>query len=265
MNLKVFYIATICLSLFTQLPCQAFFEKDLHLLTMKNGLADNTIHSICKDRNGFIWLSTRDALNRYDGKQVKSFPFDSTSTNISVLKEIADGLLCFESRGILYGFDLRNERFLPIQTEDGKPFRAIATESINDSTLWILNNEELILARKTNQPQDKAVVLHILKRYSQWNEKGHILAKMSLTPDKRHICVADTQGKVMIAETDRMENCKTIDLGFGYPIQINHILYDEDDNIWLSTLTYGIIRYNVKTGQTTSGFRLSRMASYATM
>lgn len=35
MNLKVFYIATICLSLFTQLPCQAFFEKDLHLLTMK--------------------------------------------------------------------------------------------------------------------------------------------------------------------------------------------------------------------------------------
>ena len=33
MNLKVFYIATICLSLFTQLPCQAFFEKDLHLLT----------------------------------------------------------------------------------------------------------------------------------------------------------------------------------------------------------------------------------------
>lgn len=250
MNLKVFYIATICLSLFTQLPCQAFFEKDLHLLTMKNGLADNTIHSICKDRNGFIWLSTRDALNRYDGKQVKSFPFDSTSTNISVLKEIADGLLCFESRGILYGFDLRNERFLPIQTEDGKPFRAIATESINDSTLWILNNEELILARKTNQPQDKAVVLHILKRYSQWNEKGHILAKMSLTPDKRHICVTDTQGKVMIAETDRMENCKTIDLGFGYPIQINHILYDEDDNIWLSTLTYGIIRYNVKTGQT---------------
>lgn len=250
MNLKVFYIATICLSLFTQLPCQAFFEKDLHLLTMKNGLADNTIHSICKDRNGFIWLSTRDALNRYDGKQVKSFPFDSTSTNISVLKEIADGLLCFESRGILYGFDLRNERFLPIQTEDGKPFRAIATESINDSTLWVLNNEELILARKTNQPQDKAVVLHILKRYSQWNEKGHILAKMSLTPDKRHICVTDTQGKVMIAETDRMENCKTIDLGFGYPIQINHILYDEDDNIWLSTLTYGIIRYNVKTGHT---------------
>lgn len=139
---------------------------------MKNGLADNTIHSICKDRNGFIWLSTRDALNRYDGKQVKSFPFDSTSTNISVLKEIADGLLCFESRGSLHAFDLRSECFIPVQAEDRTPFRAIATESINDSTLWVLNNEELILARKTNQPQDKAVVLHILKRYSQWNEKG---------------------------------------------------------------------------------------------
>ena len=71
MNLKVFYILTFCLSLYAQLPCSAFFEKDLHVLTMKNGLSDNTIHSICKDRNGFIWLSTRNALNRYDGKQLK--------------------------------------------------------------------------------------------------------------------------------------------------------------------------------------------------
>lgn len=69
MNLKLFYTLLISLCLHA-LPGQAFFEKDLHVLTMKNGLSDNTIHSICKDRNGFIWLGTRDALNRYDGKQV---------------------------------------------------------------------------------------------------------------------------------------------------------------------------------------------------
>ena len=249
MNLKLFYILAVCLSLYAQLPCRAFFEKDLHVLTMRNGLSDNTIHSICKDRNGFIWLSTRSDLNRYDGKQMRTFAFDTTSTNISALKEISDGLLCFESRGVLHAFDMRCECYLPVETEDGKPFRAIATEPVNDSTLWVLSNEELMLARKTG-PRKKAVVLRVLKRYSQWKEKGHILAKLSLTPDKRRLCVADTHGKVVIADTERMEEYKVVDLGFGQPIQINHLLYDEDGNIWLSTLSYGLIRYNVETGKT---------------
>ena len=70
--LRILFGLLLCL--YAHVACHAFFEKDLHVLTMKNGLADNTIHSICKDRNGFIWLSTRDALNRYDGKQVKPVP-----------------------------------------------------------------------------------------------------------------------------------------------------------------------------------------------
>lgn len=251
MNLKVFYILTFCLSLYAQLPCSAFFEKDLHVLTMKNGLSDNTIHSICKDRNGFIWLGTGSALNRYDGKQIRTFSFDTlNNANISELKEIADGLLCFESRGFLHAFDLRSERFLPMQAEDGTPFRAIAIEPVNDSTLWALSNEELMLVRKKKQLQDEAVVLSVLKRYSQWKGKGEILAKMSLTPDKRHISVTDTRGKVMIAETDRMEEYKVVNLGLGQSIQINHILYDEDGYIWFSTLSQGLIRYNTKTGKT---------------
>lgn len=247
-TLRILFSFFLCL--YAQMACHAFFEKDLHVLTMKNGLSDNTIHSICKDRNGFIWLSTRDALNRYDGKQVKTFPFDNTSTNISVLKEISDGLLCFESGGLLYGFDLRSETFIPVQTEDGKPFKAIATESVNDSTLWVLNNQELMLARIAGSSQHDAVTFKILKRYSQWNTEKHILAKMSLTPDKRHICVADVYGKAMIADVSQMDKYSIIDFGFNQPIPINHILYDEDGNIWLSSLTYGLARHNVKTGKT---------------
>lgn len=247
-TLRILFSILSCL--YAHVACHAFFEKSLHVLTMRNGLSDNTIHSICKDRNGFVWLSTRDALNRYDGKQVKTFPFDNTSTNISVLKEISDGLLCFESNGLLYGFDLRNETFLPVQTEEGKPFKAIATEPVNDSTLWALNNQELMLARIKRSPQNDTIRLRILKRYSQWNKEGHILASMSLTPDKRHICVADIYGITMIADVNQMDNYRIVDLGFDHPIAVNHVLYDEDGNIWLSALTYGLARHNVKTGKT---------------
>lgn len=244
MNLKIIYTLSFCICLHA-LPGRAFFEKNLHVLTMKNGLSDNTIHSICKDRNGFIWFSTRDALNRYDGKQIRVFPFDQTSTNISSLKQISDELLCFESRGELYAFDLRSERFLPIRTENKKPVQAIAIESVNDSIFWMLNNKELMLAEKRSRPQDETVTFHIVKHYSQWNKEGSNLARMSLHPDKRHICVTDTKGRIMIADTERMECYQTVDLGFDQSVQFNHLLYDEDGNIWLSALTYGLTRYNV--------------------
>ena len=34
----------------------AFFDKDIRLLTMQDGLADNTVSCICKDADGFMCL-----------------------------------------------------------------------------------------------------------------------------------------------------------------------------------------------------------------
>lgn len=51
----------------------AFFDRDIRLLTMQDGLADNTITSIYKDRDGFMWFGTNNGLSRYDGKLIKNF------------------------------------------------------------------------------------------------------------------------------------------------------------------------------------------------
>ena len=51
----------------------AFFDKDIRLLTMQDGLADNTVSSICKDADGFMWFGTNNGLSRYDGKIIKNF------------------------------------------------------------------------------------------------------------------------------------------------------------------------------------------------
>ena len=250
MNLKLFYTLLISLCLHA-LPGQAFFEKDLHVLTMKNGLSDNTIHSICKDRNGFIWLGTRDALNRYDGKQVKPFFFDPASSNISDLKQISEELLCFESMGVLHAFNLRSETFTALQTEDGKAIRAIATAAVNDSVLWTLSHDGLMLLERSGKAAADTVCLRVLKRYSQWKQPGSALTRMSLSPDKRHICVADRHGRVFVADTDDVEHGRIIGLGPGQPIDINHLLYDGEGNIWMTTLLHGITRYNTLTGKTT--------------
>ena len=41
--------------------------------SVENGLAHNSITDIIKDNDGFIWLSTKDGLSRFDGYNFKNF------------------------------------------------------------------------------------------------------------------------------------------------------------------------------------------------
>ncbi|HUN04758.1 MAG TPA: two-component regulator propeller domain-containing protein, partial [Niabella sp.] len=39
-------------------------------LTVEDGLSNSSVLSTFQDYKGFIWLGTRDGLNRYDGKRI---------------------------------------------------------------------------------------------------------------------------------------------------------------------------------------------------
>jgi len=39
-------------------------------LTTEEGLSNNLLTSVVKDRKGFVWIATLDGLNRYDGKKI---------------------------------------------------------------------------------------------------------------------------------------------------------------------------------------------------
>ena len=51
-------------------------------LTIENGLPSNIVSSLYLDKKGFLWVSTNDAISRYDGYgflNLRNDPFDSTS------------------------------------------------------------------------------------------------------------------------------------------------------------------------------------------
>ena len=50
-------------------------------LTLKDGLPDIIITSLCQDEDGFLWIGTTDGLSRYDGTEFKNYYHlpDSTS------------------------------------------------------------------------------------------------------------------------------------------------------------------------------------------
>ena len=61
-RLNLFLFILFCIYPF--ISGYGFFDKNVHLLTMQDGLADNTISSIYKDKDGFMWFGTNNGLSR---------------------------------------------------------------------------------------------------------------------------------------------------------------------------------------------------------
>ncbi|MEQ9264097.1 MAG: two-component regulator propeller domain-containing protein [Balneolaceae bacterium] len=75
-----------------------------HFTAENIGLSHNSVLNMTQDRNGFLWISTMDGLNRFDGKSVKIFrhdPADSTTLSDSFIHgvmELPNGLLLVGTR-----------------------------------------------------------------------------------------------------------------------------------------------------------------------
>jgi ligand-binding sensor domain-containing protein len=71
-----------CIVLFIMLFCTALF-KNAHAqpsiefihVTINEGLSQNTVNCILKDRQGYMWFGTQDGLNRYDGYEMKVYKY----------------------------------------------------------------------------------------------------------------------------------------------------------------------------------------------
>ena len=72
-------ILLLCL----ELPCDGIAQTfQYEKITIEQGLSQGMIFDILQTRDGFLWIATKDGLNRYDGKQFKVYrnnPSDSNS------------------------------------------------------------------------------------------------------------------------------------------------------------------------------------------
>lgn len=90
MALRRFFYSLLLLLIYMQAAAQyPVFEKSK--LTVSEGLPQSYVSGIVQDRQGFIWISTRDGLARYDGRQFRVFrhrPGDTTSLSGNVITSL---------------------------------------------------------------------------------------------------------------------------------------------------------------------------------
>ncbi len=106
----------------------------LNHLTSEDGLPDNQVTSIVRDKNGFMWFGTRDGLSRYDGHDFYVFRHrenDSTSlcsNNITCLEIDDDSVLWIGTASSGFGsYDFRTQKFRTYNKNNC----ALLTNSIN--------------------------------------------------------------------------------------------------------------------------------------
>ncbi|MGL1889225.1 MAG: response regulator [Reichenbachiella sp.] len=123
------------------------FNTDIQFLSVEQKFSQNTVSTILKDHKGFLWLGTRNGLNRYDGIniwQYHNIKEDSTSlpsNYIRVLFEDSDGILWIGSLGGgLVSYDRESNTFVRYEDESSISLKGETVISIHEDknkNLWL--------------------------------------------------------------------------------------------------------------------------------
>ena len=178
---------TLCTLMFLALLCclngaPPLYAQDLRFehIGTEHGLSNNSVKSIVQDWQGFIWIATKDGLNRYDGYNFvyyRNDPADSTSisdNNITALLEDRSGRLWIGTNGGgLNLFDWATGTFNHFRHQADNP-RSLSSDDINEvyedsqGIIWVgtdaglhrMDQEDGSFARYLHNPDDSLSLSH---------------------------------------------------------------------------------------------------------
>ncbi|MEJ2103160.1 MAG: two-component regulator propeller domain-containing protein [Ignavibacteriaceae bacterium] len=207
-------------------------------ISVPEGLSNSTVNYIFQDSNGFLWISTNDGLNRYDGNNIKVFkndPNDSTTiptNDCYAIAEDADGYIWIGvSNNIFAKYDPKDETFHSYHLETAHVTKiSYSYSALLDSkgNLWFGSTYHGI--QKFNKSKNKFEQIHLdaSNNNTQW---GNIF---SITELKNgNILVADYANGINIYnEKLNLFQPYYIKANFN-PTEIQLIYEDMSGNIWL--------------------------------
>ncbi len=206
-------------------------------ISVTEGLSNSTVNYIFQDSNGFLWISTADGLNRYDGNSIKVFkndPNDSTtipSNDCSAIAEDEDGFIWIGvSKNIIAQFNPKNESFQSYRIETaGVTNISFFYSALLDSkkNLWFGSTSHGIQKFNNSKHKFEQVRLEASNNNPQW---GNIYSIVELK--NGNILAADYGNGIKIYN-EKLNAFQPYYLKANFsPNELQVIYEDVSGNIW---------------------------------
>ena len=212
-------------------------------------LSDNAIHSICKDKDGGIWLGTFFGGINYLPKRNPDFRKYYYTGNAGSLGGLRVGEMCSDGNGGiwvgtedagLYRFDPQTGCFSFFGPS--REFSNIQSLLLDGKDLWVstFSNGIRVIDTRTRK----------VRKYEVVNEPGPRLFSNNIFALEK---AAD--GRIYVGTMHGLQfyNRETDDFGFVPEINggkmVNDILSDSDGNLWVGTLSNGLYRMDAAEGR----------------
>ncbi len=231
-------------------PLQFRFEN----YSIKNGLSENDCGDICQDSRGFIWVTTQNGLNRFDGSSFQNFFHNAADSNslpgnfVRTMTEVPGGLLVIGTNNGLGVFNMNKNRFenFRIKQKEFESQKNIFIRKIfsdADKNLWVNYNGVIDIYDS---------LLNYKSRFTD-SQEGKILRGIVIDFDnpvldqKNDLWIpSDNFGMVLVENKTKRVSCfKNSSSPLFAALAIRGLYLDSlKKNIWFSPWGGGLWRYN---------------------
>ncbi|MTH16139.1 two-component regulator propeller domain-containing protein [Flavobacterium sp. LC2016-01] len=231
----------------TAIPKFGQKKYDIGYLGIKNGLANNAVTSVYKDKRGLMWFGTYDGISRYDGYNFLSFRNEPNDANSLINNRIVS--ICGTQNEIWIGtkggisvYDYLGNKFITKSYINAKTSKSeqidFVVNQIRDykSKMYIATAGKGLLYAAGER--EKIVQIPLLENGKlKWD--FHV-QEMDFDASGKLWCSVAGVGLVAMEP-----GAKRLSVVFETSVGSGSILYDKFSNIWLAA-DEGLLKYNTK-------------------
>lgn len=223
----------------TVLQAQPYYFKHYQV---ENALSNNSVFCSTQDRSGFMWMGTKDGLNRFDGYSFKTYRHDPANQKslgsdkvYSLLSDKPASLWVGTDRG-LYHYNAVNESFTLVKETKDRSISVLSPD--HEGNLWMLSSGKVYIYEPV-QKRFSVVVLQksFVPTYIYCRPNGEIL----VSSPNGYIGRYDKTSRTF-KNLDLQGQKKRTEIGW-----ISAIEETSDQQLIIGTVNQGIKLFDLKT------------------
>jgi len=232
---------------------------------LREGLSQSSIFSLCQDYLGFMWVGTRDGLNRYDARKFVTYrntPSDTTSLAdnyiMSLLEDRKNRLWVGTSSGIcLYDrYSDSFKRFPLVNNQSGNTFsEPIVSAIVEDRSgrVWFATSQGLYCLEERKNSMQLILVFDAAMYSAQGVPLGCNNVQSLYDDERGNIWLSTVNGVLVFEPYQAGRSLQLIKHFRKRPGELNsedvRVVQGVDSGIfWFGTKNGGINVYNSRTG-----------------